>query len=166
MNQLVIQDNPKIPEREAINSSMSTVGCNLREKHNAEFDFVGFEGVRDLPEEQLHALRKELERHMAPADDDEVYKALFKVKNLTKHRKQSDSEMEMQLRAYAAELKRYPRDATLKALDRISDDHEFFPAWKEIRLRVEFHCRRRQTLMNEIDRALHRKRQAELIAAS
>ena len=90
---------------------------------------------------------------------------LFKVKNLTKHRKQSDSEMEMQLRTYAAELRRYPRDATLKALDRISDDHEFFPAWKEIRLRVEFHCRRRQTLMNEIDRALDRKRQAEFAAS-
>lgn len=144
---------------------MSTVGCSLKEKHNADFDFVGFEGVRDLPEEQLHALKAELERHMAPAEDDEVYKALFKVKNLTKHRKQSDSEMEMQLRTYAAELRRYPRDATLKALDRISDDHEFFPAWKEIRLRVEFHCRRRQTLMNEIDRALDRKRQAEFAAS-
>ena len=166
MNQLTIRTNPEIPEREQIKSSLSTVGCSLRERHNADFDFIGFEGVRDLDEQQLHALRAELEAHMAPAQDDEVYKALMKVKLLTKARKQSDGELEMQLRTYAAELKRYPRDATLKALDRISDDYEFFPAWKEIRQRVEFYCRRSQSLLNEIDRALHRKRQAQFIAAS
>ena len=164
MNQLVIQNNPQIPEREQISSSMSTVGCNLREKHNSDFDFVGFEGVKDLPDEQLHALKKELMKQLLPAEDDEVYKALMKVKLLTKARKQSDSEMEMQLRTYAAELRRYPKDATLRALNKIADDYEFFPAWREIMLRVEFHCRRRFTLLNEIERVLSSRRQAELVA--
>ena len=164
MNQLVIRNNPKIPEREQINCSTSTVGCNLREKHNAEFDFVGFEGVKDLPDEQLHALKTELMKQLLPAEDDEVYKALMKVKLLTKARKQSDSEMEMQLRTYAAELRRYPKDATLRALNKIADDYEFFPAWREIMLRVEFHCRRRFTLLNEIERVLDSRRQAEVVA--
>ena len=91
---------------------------------------------------------------------------MIKVKLLTASRKQSDSEMEMQLRTYANELRRYPADATLKALDKIADDHEFFPSWREIMLRVEYHCRRRQTLIDEIDRALNRKRQAQIRAAS
>lgn len=103
---------------------------------------------------------------MAPADDDDVFKALLKVKLLTASRKQSDGEMEMQLRTYANELKRFPADATLKALDKIADDHEFFPSWREILIRVEFFCRRRQTLIAEIDRALHSRRRAQLIAAS
>ena len=143
---------------------MSTVGCSLREKHNSDFDFVGFEGVKDLSDEQLHALKKELMKQLLPAEDEEVYKALMKVKLLTKARKQSDSEMEMQLRTYAAELRRYPKDATLRALNKIADDYEFFPAWREIMLRVEFQCRRRFTLLNEIDRVLDSRRQAELVA--
>ena len=164
MNKLAIISNPKIPEREQINSSTSLVGCNLREKHNSDFDFVGFEGVKDLPDEQLHALKTELMKQLVPAEDEEVYKALMKVKLLTKARKQSDSEMEMQLRTYAAELRRYPKDATLRALNKIADDYEFFPAWREIMLRVEFHCRRRFTLLNEIERVLDSRRQAELVA--
>ena len=103
-------------------------------------------------------------KQLLPAEDDEVYKALMKVKLLTKARKQSDSEMEMQLRTYAAELRRYPKDATLRALNKIADDYEFFPAWREIMLRVEFHCRRRFTLLNEIERVLDSRRQAELVA--
>ena len=51
---------------------MSTVGGNLREKHNSDFDFVGFEGVKDLPDEQLHALKKELMKQLLPAKDEEV----------------------------------------------------------------------------------------------
>ena len=166
MNQLVIRNNPQIPERREINLSLSSVGCNLKEKISSDFQFVGYEGVNKLTEHQLHALRQSVEEHMAPADDDEVYKALIKVKLLTASRKQSDSEMEMQLRTYANELRRYPADATLKALDKIADDHEFFPSWREIMLRVEYHCRRRQTLIGEIDRALNRKRQAQIRAAS
>ncbi len=166
MNQLVIRDNPQIPEREEINTSLSLVGCKLKEKISSDFQFVGYEGVNKLTEQQLHALRQSVEAHMAPADDDEVYKALLKVKLLTASRKQSDGEMEMQLRTYANELRRFPADATLKALDKIADDHEFFPSWREILIRVEFHCRRRQTLISDIDRALHSKRRAQLIAAS
>ena len=166
MNQLVVRNNPQIPERKEISSSLSSVGCSLKEKISSDFQFVGYEGVNKLTEPQLHALRQSVEAHMAPADDDDVYKALLKVKLLTASRKQSDGEMEMQLRTYANELRRFPADATLKALDRIADDHEFFPSWREILIRVEFFCRRRQTLIAEIDRALHSKRRAQLIAAS
>lgn len=136
---------------------MQPHGFRLEEKVSADFDLIGFrvEGAPSI--DQLRAARESVLRLAAPATDQELLSGLVRLKSLTSSRNMRDEELDLQIEAMVSKLKEYPRDAALAALERIADEVEWFPAWKQIRAWCQFYSRRRQFALGAIEAAILRK---------
>ena len=132
-------------------------GFRLEERTTSDFDLVGMriEGTPSLDE--LKAARTEIERMMQPAEDRELLAAMGKLKALTANRNMTDQELDMQIEALVSKLKEYPRDAALKALDRIADEVEWFPSWSQIKKLCLFYSKRRKFALGAIEVAISRE---------
>lgn len=119
-----------------------------------DFELLGLKVSGDPSMDQLKTARVEVEELMQPADDQELMVGLVKLKSLTASRNMTDQELDMQIEAMVAKLKEYPRDAALKALERIADDVEWFPSWKQIKDWCLFYSRRRKLAQGAIEAAI------------
>jgi len=95
----------------------------------------------------LEALGKALhsyERACLPAPEKALYQSLTLLKVKTKSAQASTDDIKFQMQIYARELQRYPADVALHVLKTQADWETFWPAWAELRERLEHYASRRQ----------------------
>jgi hypothetical protein len=153
MNQLTTRKPPDAvqADKAAVNSLMLTAGLQVEERLSTDFDFQGYIITSHVGDDQLAEAYEALSATMLPAEDNEIAKALLKLRALTSHRNEG-ADIDIILEAYVEKLKDYPRDAVLESLGKMSDQSKWFPAWTEIKDDVEFRCRHRMQMLKAIER--------------
>ncbi|GAB5471433.1 MAG: hypothetical protein Kilf2KO_44630 [Rhodospirillales bacterium] len=89
----------------------------------------------ETPVSALPGIRRALEgyrRASLPAADERLLQGLLAVKALTRRRNETDGDLELQVRLYAARLRDYPADIALAALDDWPRQSPWWPAWHDL----------------------------------
>lgn len=104
---------------------------------------VGYE-IRGPAEEA----RPILEASLKPADRATVERALTELALLTKAREADDQTEQMRAALYMARLSEYPGDAVIRACRDWADHSPWWPAWAELRERLEARVRTRRLMLD------------------
>lgn len=103
---------------------------------------------RGITAEQIASMVSTIELGMAPAPITSIAAELTRLAMLTASRAGEGREPDAKLAAYAEELRAYPADAVLQVLR--SGEWRFFPAWAELKTRLDRICHRRRRLLEII----------------
>ena len=132
----------------------------IEEQLSSEYDFKGY-SINTLSPKKLAIVKAEAEKLMRPADDMTLLQELIKLRSLTKHRNEG-YDIDLLLETLVDKLSKYPEDAVVKALDRISDKSQWWPSWFEIKKEVEYYCKHRIALLNAINKQYKNTEEKEL----
>ena len=102
---------------------MLTAGLQVEERLSTDFDFQGYIITSHVGDDELAEAHKALSATMMPASDNQIAKALLKLRALTSHRNEG------------ADI-----------------DIILFPSWAEIKDDVEFRCQHRVQMLAAIER--------------
>ena len=128
---------------------MLTAGLQVEERLSTDFDFQGYIITSHVGDDELAEAHKALSATMMPASDNQIAKALLKLR--ASHRNEG-GDIDIILEAYVEKLREYPRDAVLESLGKMSDQSKWFPSWAEIKDDVEFRCQHRVQMLAAIER--------------
>lgn len=103
--------------------------------------------VVPVPESDLSEARDLLLRSLKPATNDECQMALAELKALTRTKKEDVDDIRVVLKAYARKLQDYPRDVTLHVLSTQSNISAWWPAWADLRERLEIYTSKRRRIL-------------------
>jgi hypothetical protein len=143
-------------DKEAQSSTLRH-GFELDERLAPDFSLVGLKVVGNPSIDQLKAARAEIEKTMEPATDDELLAAFVQVSALTISRNMSEDAQYLKMEAHIGKLKKYPRDAALRALDTVVDESDWFPSWKKLKDLCAFYSQRRRMAISAIEVELTRR---------
>lgn len=90
-------------------------------------------------------------------DTGEVRRALYEIWLTTKHRKMEEADRDAMLMVYTQKLSHYPKETVVLVLKELSDHAPFFPAWSEIKEKVDEYGGQRLALLNSL-RNVYKKR--------
>lgn len=83
------------------------------------------------------------ERACLPAPEQRLYAELASLRVLTKAGQASDEDIRLQIQVYARRLAEYPGDVALHVLRTQPDMEKWWPAWAELKDRLDLHSRKR-----------------------
>lgn len=87
---------------------------------------------------------------LAPAPQAFVLKELTRLRLLTKSRPESEEDLMLLVAAYAEELGRYPADVVRDVCRKAAATERFWPAWAELKPRLDEAVKLRQALYSAI----------------
>jgi hypothetical protein len=85
-----------------------------------------------------------------------VIEGLIKLRALTAHRNEENANLELISEAYIDKLMQYPADAVIQALNEAPDRDKWFPAWHDLKVRLDYLTTDRRLMVNAIDREIAR----------
>lgn len=94
-----------------------------------------------------------LEQAMAPAPKEIVVKELTELALLTKAAADDDETHQMRAAAYIQRVQRYPTDAVIHVCQAWADHNKFFPAWAELREKLESRIETRRLMLSALRQA-------------
>ncbi len=112
-------------------------------------------GYRIAPDAQADPVLVEralglLARACAPAPKDVIVAELTALRFLTKARAEHQDDLKFRLAVYAEKLSDYPGDVVLHVLKTQADHCPFWPAWDELRDRLDLHGKKRMALFQAL----------------
>jgi hypothetical protein len=143
-----------------VKSLAQSLDLKIEEQLSSEYDFDGY-SITTLSPKRLGVAKEAVEKMMAPADELTLLQELIKLRALTKHRNEG-YDIDLLLETLVDKLSKYPEDAVVKALDRISDKSQWWPSWFEIKKEVEYYCKHRMALLNAINKQYKNTEEKEL----
>lgn len=129
-------------------------GLRLEERQAGELNpnltRLVFVSISDRPNTDLAMKRVRL--MLTPAPETELEQALATLSLLVAKREGGDDVEELQMRAYVAELRRYPEDIALHAVSSWHRRSKFWPTWFELQEQCEALFANRRGLMAALQR--------------
>lgn len=118
-------------------------------------ELTAVEWTRDLSEaDRLEALRM-VDQSLTPMTGAECQKALAKMRYMTKVRNESTEDIRLTLMFYAEELRKYPGDVVREVLATQASVSPWWPAWSELKDRLDVRTAKRRRLHEALTRARH-----------
>jgi len=104
-------------------------------------DLVGYRIQGSPTSAQRHRALAQVEEYLAPAHPDEVEALLGALKLTTKAKDMHDDDVMAQIGIYADKLCTFPAAAVRHVLETQADHSMWWPAWAELRERLEIYAR-------------------------
>lgn len=89
------------------------------------------------PNSDLSSISKVTDTLVAPATPDQILEWLAELAAITVPRKQGEEDASFSVAAYGKRLTQYPADVVRQALEEMGDTQTFFPAWAEMKKKIE-----------------------------
>lgn len=106
---------------------------------------VGYTATGDL-----EAARQALEATLAPASLETIERAVTELAVLTKYREGGGQPEQMLIALYMGKLSEYPADAVLAVCRSWANENVFWPAWSELRERLEARVSQRRKMLEAV----------------
>ena len=143
-------------DKEAKTCLPSQLASCLEPQFNSEWDTIRYDITAPVDVEVLkHGRSKILELCEAP-ERPMVIEGLIKLRALTAHRNEENANLELISEAYIDKLMQYPADAVIQALNEAPDRDKWFPAWHDLKVRLDYLTTDRRLMVNAIDREIAR----------
>lgn len=98
----------------------------------------------------LEAARQALEATLAPATLETIERAVTELAVLTKYREGGGQPEQMLVTLYMQKLSEYPADAVLAVCRSWANENVFWPAWSELRERLEARVSQRRKMLEAV----------------
>jgi hypothetical protein len=141
-------------DKDARSSLKPALGSCLEPHHNPEWDTIRFDITGQVKKADLIEARQVILDHWPVPDRQLIAQAMLKLRALTASRNTGDLDLDLTLEAYAEKLAEYPADAVVQALNEAPDRSTWFPAWHELKVRLDYLTENRRLILNAIDREL------------
>jgi len=141
-------------DKDARSSLKPALGSCLEPRHNPDWDTIAFRLTGQVKKADLIEGRQVILDHWPAPDRQLIAQALLKLRALTASRNTGDLDLDLTLEAYAEKLAEYPADAVVQALNEAPDQSTWFPAWHELKIRLDYLTENRRLILNAIDREL------------
>jgi hypothetical protein len=129
---------------------------SLEEVFSSEWDTIGFEITEPVPIDDLHESRNAILGICKPAPDEMIIAGLAKLRALTASRARDDRSTDIQIEAYIEQLKMWPADAVVQALNDAPSRSKWFPTWHELEEQLKYLTTDRRLIVAAIDRRIAR----------
>jgi hypothetical protein len=161
LSQAIAAGDPEAVEAAVLRGLPPLVKSSLRENRPLHPDpmrtceLVGYLFASPMPREDLEQARRLIELANRPERHDVIVRELIKLRFLTVGQSlESDDEAKLALQAYAERLAKYPGDAVLTTLRNWPDEKKWWPAFAELKAKIDAHCERRRMLAQAIEEQL------------
>lgn len=122
-------------------------------EHGWDGAITAIEWTKDLPEaDRLKALQM-VDHSLTPITGAECQKALAKLRYMTKVRNESTEDIRLTLMFYAEELAKFPGDVVRYVLDTQKNISPWWPAWSELKERLDLYTAKRRRLRDALTSA-------------
>jgi len=139
---------------EAISCLTPHLASCLEAQYSSEWDTIRYELTQVIDVKDLITGRKAIMELCQPADRKLVGQCLVKLRALTATRNLGDFDLDLTLEAYADKLMEYPADAVVQALNEAPDRDKWFPAWADLKTRLDYHTTDRRLVVQCLDRKI------------
>ncbi len=123
--------------------------CRLRPRYSKNLAISTPENYETEGEVTAEA-RAVLEASMRPIDREAATKALMGMALLTKSRLEDGQTEELRVRLYLEKLQQYPADAVIRVCEEWTNSNTFWPAWSELRERLEARVSQRRKMLEAV----------------
>ena len=141
-------------DKDARNSLKPALALCLEAQYSPEWDTTRFDITGQVKKADLIEGRQAILDHWPEPDRQLIGQAMLKLRALTASRNTGDLDLDLTLEAYAEKLAEYPADAVVQALNEAPDRSTWFPAWHELKIRLDYLTENRRLILNAIDREL------------
>lgn len=107
------------------------------------------------PSEKIDEATAIVQASFAPAPEEEIIKALYVMRRMTRGRDNEERDpesAEVELHAWARQLKDYPADVVISCLQDWPKRSQFWPTWFELRQRLERGVSMRRVMLHVLTR--------------
>ena len=109
-------------------------------------ELMTIEMTEPVPQQDRLKALQIVDKSLTPITSAECQKALAKLRLMTKVRAESTEDIRLTLTFYAEELRRYPGDVVRKVLSTQANMSPWWPAWSELKDRLDLYTRKRKKL--------------------
>ena len=141
-------------DKEAKTCLPSRLASCLEPQFNSEWDTIRYDLTATIDVEVLKHGRSQILDLCEAPERSTVIEGLIKLRALTAHRNEENANLELISEAYIDKLMAYPADAVVQALNEAPDRDKWFPAWHDLKDRLDYLTTDRRLMVNCIDREI------------
>lgn len=117
-------------------------------------ELTGIQLTKPMPISDLKLAAETVRKSMARMHPSEIQKGLARLRVLTKVRAETTDDIRLSLAIYADEMANYPADVIRYVIKTQPKIIPWWPAWSELSERLDLYTRKRQRLLDAIEKAI------------